>query len=160
MTQIPANSLALFLVLAAVAATGVSQATPSGAVAFVDVTIVPMSRNELRLHQTVLIEGDRIVAIGSADSIRVPQRAKRIPGRGRFLMPGLIDMHVHFVRRPTEADEEDWRYPDFRDRNENFGLLFVANGVTSVRQMHAHPVGDELIARKTGGWLGHPAIRP
>jgi hypothetical protein len=36
--------------------------------------------------------------------------------------------------------------------------LFVANGVTSVRQMHAHPVGDELIARSmTGGWLG-PAI--
>ncbi len=158
MTRIPASTLTVFLALAAVAGTGTSQAISSNAVAFVDVTIVPMSRDELRLHQTVLIEGDRIVAIGSADSIRVPPGAKRIPGGGRFLMPGLIDMHVHFLRRPTDVDEEDWRFPDFRDRNENFRLLFVANGVTSVRQMHAHPVGDELVARSmTGGWLG-PAI--
>ncbi len=158
MTRIPANALKLLLALAAVAGTGASWATPSEAVAFIDVTTVPMSRNELRLHQTVLIEGDRIVAIGAAGSIRLPKGVKRIPGGGRFLMPGLVDMHVHFLRRPTDADEEDWRFPDFRDRNENFGLLFVANGVTSVRQMHAHPVGDELVARSlTGGWLG-PAI--
>src|SRR5258708_18489289 len=158
MTRIPANALTVFLVLATGAGAGASQATPSNAVAFVDVTVVPMRRSELRRHQTVLIEGERIVAIGSADSIRVPQRAKRISGGGRFLMPGLVDMHVHFLRRPTDAEEEDWRSPDFRDRNEDFGLLFVANGVTSVRQMHAHPVGDELMARSmTAGWFG-PAI--
>jgi hypothetical protein len=104
MTRITANALILFLTLAAVAGAGASRANPLNTVAFVDVTTVPMSRNELRLHQTVLIEGDRIVAIGSTDSIRIPQRAKRIPGGGRFLMPGLIDcMFIFSVVRQTRT---------------------------------------------------------
>jgi len=72
--------------------------------------------------------------------------------------PGLIDMHVHMVRRPLDTDPEEWRFPNYRELNERFGLLFVANGVTSVRQLHAHPVGDELRALSMGdSWLG-PAI--
>jgi len=69
-------------------------------------------------------------------------------------MPGLIDMHVHFRRKPTDGDTAYSRMPDYRERNDDTGVLFVANGVTSVRMMHGHPIGDELTARSRGDWLG------
>jgi hypothetical protein len=128
------------------------------AFAFVDVTVVPMGRPRELEHQTVVTRGDRIVAIGAAASIRIPRGATRVDGAGRYLMPGLIDMHVHFMRRPLESDDETWKFPDYAELNERFGALYVINGVTSVRQLHAHPAGDELVARSFGpDWLG-PAI--
>jgi cytosine/adenosine deaminase-related metal-dependent hydrolase len=138
-----------------VSATAVGATTST---AFVDVNVIAMDREEVRAHQTVLVEGERIVAMGPADVINIPRQALRIRGTGRYLIPGLIDMHVHFVRRPSEAEPPEIRHPDYRERNEDFGLLFVANGVTSVRLMHAHPAADELRARSmSDAWLG-PAI--
>ena len=55
------------------------------------------------LGQTVVVESGRIVQMGPSDSIRVPRRAMKIDGRGRFLMPGLADMHVHFIRSALPA---------------------------------------------------------
>ena len=49
--------------------------------AFTDVTVVPMDRERLLEHQTVLIRGDRIAAIGAADSIPVPAGTARVDGR-------------------------------------------------------------------------------
>jgi hypothetical protein len=123
-------------------------------IAFIDVNLVSMNREEVVEHQTVLVERDRIVAIGPTAAVRVPPGARRIAGTGRYLMPGLIDMHVHFRRQPTEGDTAYSRMPDYRERNDDEGALFVANGVTSVRMMHGHPIGDELTARSRGAWLG------
>ena len=44
---------------------------------------------------TLVIEGTRIVAVGSDRNIRLPKGAQRIDGRGLTLLPGLIDCHVH-----------------------------------------------------------------
>ena len=63
-------------------------------------------------------------------------------------------MHVHFGRKPTEGDIASSRIPGCRERNDNAGVLFVANGVASVRMMFGHPIGDELTARSRGDWLG------
>ena len=123
-------------------------------IAFVDVNLVSMNRDEIIEHQTVLVERDQIVAIGPTAAVRVPPGVRRIAGVGRYLMPGLIDMHVHFRRKPTDDDTAYSRMPDYRERNDDTGVLFVANGVTSVRMMHRHPVGDELTARSRGDWLG------
>jgi|SRR5579884_74440 len=84
--------------------------------AFENVTVVPIDEERVLPSQTVLIEGDRIARIGPAAELEPPDGTERIDGRGRFLMPGLFDMHVHF-------------------RDPGFGPLFVANGVTSVRNM-------------------------
>jgi hypothetical protein len=149
----PTAALALLLLLNINSAL----AAPSSTVAFVDVTVVPMTREELRLHQTVVVEGGEIVAIGSSDSIRVPRDARKISGASRYLLPGLIDMHVHFRRQPSDSDVAFNRFPDYQQRNDDMGVLFVANGVTSVRQMHGHPVGDALRVRSLRDWLG-PAI--
>lgn len=85
------------------------------------VTLVPMAREELVADQTLVVRDGRIAALGAADSVEVPEGALRIDGRGKFLMPGLADMHVHV-----------W------DENDLF--LFVANGVTTVRNLFGNPL--------------------
>jgi hypothetical protein len=65
---------------------------------------------------TVVITGDRISAIGNSASTPMPAGAKVVDATGKFLIPGLWDMHVHWYTRDTLS-------------------LFTANGVTGVRQM-------------------------
>lgn len=88
----------------------------SALTAFVDVTVVPMDRERLLGHQTVLVRGERIAEIGSAGAVRIPAGASRIDGRDRYLLPGLADMHVHYD-------------------DPAFNIFYVANGVTTVRSM-------------------------
>lgn len=92
-------------------------ATPAGVTAFVNANVVPMDRASLLRNQTVLVEEGKITRIGPAVSLPIPEGARRIEASGRYLMPGLTDMHVHLVT----------------DRRDLF--LYVANGVTSVRNM-------------------------
>ncbi len=89
------------------------------ATAVVDVIIVDVATGELRPGMTVVISGDRIAAVGRADAVDVPAGATLIPGEGRFLIPGLWDMHIHFSGRPREFDLP----------------LYIANGITGVRDM-------------------------
>lgn len=92
--------------------------------AIVDVTVVPMTDDHTELpNRTVLVRGERIAAEGPSGSVRVPAGARVIDGRGRWLMPGLADMHVHL---------EYLENPDVLK-------LFVANGVTTVRGMDGRP---------------------
>lgn len=92
--------------------------------AIIGVTVIPMTEGSTVLvDQTVLINDGRIASIGTRSGVRVPASARRIEGRGRFLMPGLTDSHVHleYIEDPTVLK------------------LFVANGVTSVRSMDGRP---------------------
>jgi imidazolonepropionase-like amidohydrolase len=81
--------------------------------------------------KTVVIAGGRITAIGNAATERVPDGARVVDASGKYLIPGLWDMHVHWY---------DERYLD----------LFVANGITGIRQMFGMPLHLEWRART---WL-------
>ncbi|HEX5749385.1 MAG TPA: amidohydrolase family protein [Archangium sp.] len=94
-------------------------------VAFVDVNVVPMDSERLLVHQTVVVRGARIVALGPVDATPVPSGAARVEGRGRYLMPGLADMHLHLV--PGTGQPED-------PAGQVLALL-LANGVTSARAL-------------------------
>jgi len=83
------------------------------------VTILDALDPAPRRDQTVVIEGNRIVAVGPAASITVPRGARVVEGQGKFLVPGFWDMHVHTT------------VPGGR---ELLGL-YLANGVTGVRDM-------------------------
>ena len=72
-----------------------------------------------RTDRTVVVRGNRIVTEAAARSTRVPRGARVVDGRGRYLIPGLWDMHVHTVM-PGGAEALP---------------LYVANGVTGVRDM-------------------------
>jgi hypothetical protein len=94
-------------------------------VVITDVNIVEVRRGVILPDQVVVIEKNRIVAVGPRKGTRYPRNAPTIiNGRGAFLIPGLWDMHVHLVFG-------DW----FPLAKEISLPLFVANGVTSVRDM-------------------------
>ena len=62
------------------------------------VSVVPMDREIVLADHTVVIRDGRIAALGPSAEVECPAGARRIDGRGRFLMPGLADMHVHVPR--------------------------------------------------------------
>jgi imidazolonepropionase-like amidohydrolase len=90
--------------------------------AFVDVNVVPMDTERVLANQTVLVEGGRITALGPAGQVTVPAGAVRIDGRGKYLIPGLGDMHAHVNAGPGS-----------NPRPFLFG--YVAHGVTTVRHV-------------------------
>ena len=132
------RTLTLAVVASALAAsTALAQATP--VTAFVDVTTIPMDRERTVPRQTVVVRGDRIVAVGPVASTQIPDGAQRIDGRGKFLMPGLAEMHAH-VLGPQAAGNAD------EQLNKDIFFLYVANGITTIRAMLGAP--NQLVLRE------------
>ena len=114
--------------------------------AVVGATIVHPDRDEKQAKQTgatVVVARNRIVAVGPASSVRVPTGAKVVDGRGKWIIPGLVDGHVHFFQsgnlytRPDVADFTKWMpYAKEVARNQSrlpaTFKVWLASGVTSV----------------------------
>ena len=115
--------------------------------AFVDVNVVPMDSERVVPGQSVLVEGERIVSIGPFASVALPADATRIDGRGKYLMPGLADMHIHI---PPEGSDEATAAKEF--------LLFVAHGVTTARVMIGQPEHLALRDKIARGELLGPSL--
>src|SRR5688500_10786711 len=143
------------IALVAAAACGGAPASPTApagetpqepAVAIVGVTVIHPGADGAAASErdrTVVLSGDRITAVGPAASTEVPKGARVIDGRGAWLIPGLVDAHVHFFQsgnpytRPDAADFNDVvPYADEVARNKarlpaTF-KVWLASGVTSV----------------------------
>lgn len=91
---------------------------PARPLAITGVTVIEATGAPPRPGMTVVVTGDRITAVGKSGDIRVPQQARVVDGTGKYLIPGLWDMHVH-TAGPSHLS------------------LYLANGVTGVRDMHA-----------------------
>ncbi len=91
------------------------------AVVIRNVTVVNVLAGKLRPHTTVVIVGRRITQVGPAATVAAPKGAKVIDGRGRYLIPGLWDMHSHSL----------WSLEAMR----SFLPLYVSQGVTGIRDM-------------------------
>ena len=113
-------------------------------IAFVEVTIIPMAREEALSGQTVLIRQGHIVAIGPPSDVDLPRDAERISGAGKYLMPGLVDAHFHL----QENDTDDRRLLQ----------LLVANGVTSILNLYGTPSILDLRGRVARGEALGPTI--
>lgn len=125
--------------LALLASTSISQAAPAHPrqpIAITDVTIVDVEQGRLLGPRTVLIEDGNIVAIPMPRDAIIPASAQRVDGRGRFLMPGLVDMHVHLFNLSSHRPPNDWSFP-----------MYVANGVLGVRDMRADAASMLLVNR-------------
>ena len=118
-----------------------------GVVAFVDVTVIPMDRERRLPGQTVVVRGDRIVELGPAASVKVPEGATRVEGKGRFLIPGLAEMHAHIPGGQASDSAV-----------ERTLFMYLAGGLTTVRGMLGHPRHLELRARAARGELLSPTI--
>ena len=113
-----------------------SQAPQPEIQAITHVNVIPMDRERILRDQTVLIEGDRVTAVSSAARTKVPKGAHRIDGRGKFLIPGLTDAHVHLYS-PIEF------------------TLYLDHGVTTVFNLNGRPAHllwrDQIAAGKMIG---------
>lgn len=113
------SSVVVFVLLGILAAVPFAQGqvvSQAGPIAFRDVSVIPMDTERVIAHQTVLAEDGKILEIGPVDSMRIPPGSMVIDGRGKFLLPGLADMHTHVDRREMLP-------------------LFLASGVTTVLNM-------------------------
>jgi len=111
--------------VAAIPAASGPNAPPVTAV--VNVTLVPMDREGLLPGQTVIVRGGRIAEIGPASTMTIPAGAIVVDGTGRYLTPGLADMHVHL-------DSLVQARPNFGD-----APLFLAYGITTVLNLRGEP---------------------
>ena len=115
--------LPLLLVLFVV--TSFSSAEPTSQLAITHVTVIDATGRAPQANQTVLIDGGRITAVGSAATIKVPKTARVVDATGKFLVPGFWDMHVHLAG--INADPS-WS-------KQVLLPLLLANGITGVRDM-------------------------
>jgi imidazolonepropionase-like amidohydrolase len=100
--------------------------------AITHVTLIDTVAGRALPEMTVVISGDRITAVGAAKSVKVPRGAQVLDGRGKFLIPGLWDMHAHlFATLPLDPNDPAPR--DF------FVPLLVSSGITGVRSMWDDP---------------------
>jgi imidazolonepropionase-like amidohydrolase len=99
----------------------------TGDVAFVDVTVLPMDSERAIAGQTVVVDDGRIIAMGPSRELSVGGEITIVDGSGKYLMPGLAEMHGHY---PNPAE---------RQFTEDVLFLYVANGVTLVRGMQGGP---------------------
>lgn len=128
------NMISTVVVLFCVASTPLqmrSQSQPTELVLrhvnVIDATGAPVQRD-----MTVIVGGSQITDLRRTGNIRLPKHAKVIDGQGKYLIPGLWDMHVHEI------------FGEWIPRDEDVTpLLFIANGITGVRDM-----GGDLEALK------------
>ena len=110
----------LALILALTSVTGAQ--SPRAPLIIQNVTIIDVTGAPAQLHRTVIVERGRIQEI--YETKRAQKGALVINGTGKFLIPGLWDMHVHTV------------FGDWFPHGKEIALpLFIANGVTGVRDM-------------------------
>lgn len=92
-------------------------------IAFTNVTVIDVKEGVAKPGMSVIVIEERITAVGSVDEIDVPDGATIIEGTGKYLIPGLWDMHAHIE---SDRDTRKIVYP-----------LFIAHGVIGIRNMHA-----------------------
>ena len=101
-------------------------------VVFKSVNVVPMDREQVIENQVVVVKNGKIQSVGNAKKVKYNKNALVIDAQGRYLIPGLAEMHAHV---PPIDDLEPMK---------DVLLLFAANGITTIRGMLGHPKHLEL----------------
>jgi len=117
----------------------------SSVLAIAHVTVIDMTGAPPASDQTVLIDKGKIIALGPANSISIPDGAKILDARGKFLIPGLADMHLHLTGAGEPSGSRNFFLP-----------LLLTNGITSVRDMGGYldyliPLREEIDEGKRVG---------
>ncbi|MBL8291278.1 MAG: amidohydrolase family protein [Bryobacterales bacterium] len=108
-----------------------------------NVTLIDMTGKPARRAMTVVVTGDRITAITPTRQAKLSPDTHVVEGAGRFLIPGLWDMHVHRSTRP----DSKWMFP-----------LEIANGIVGVRDMFGPPDANAWRAEHGSSGQLSPAV--
>jgi len=113
----------LLSIIFAVALSSCSSSDPA-AIAITHVTVIDATGAAPQADSSIIIQGSRIFAVGPSASTPIPRDAKIVDGFGKFLVPGLADMHLHLTGAGEPTGSREFIIP-----------LLVANGITTVRDM-------------------------
>ncbi len=129
----------LFVIIASLTSATVAQSNP---IVFTNVTVIDATGADAQTDMVVVITGEKISAIGKVGKINIPKKAQIINAKGKYLIPGFWDMHVHLSLTSPSS------FP-----------VFVANGVTGVRDMGGWLAEiDEWKTKIDAGILVGPSI--
>lgn len=115
-------------------------------VVFQSVNVIPMNLEKVIANQDVIVRNGVIASMGPAGSYKPQKGAQIVDGAGKYLMPGLAEMHAHV---PPVDDLEPMK---------EVLLLFLANGVTHIRGMLGHPRHLELRTKISSGEILGPSF--
>lgn len=116
--------------ISAIATAGAQRTSISSGVVLNGVTIVDTRTGALKPNQAIVIDGGKIVKIGNAGSFATRGTGKAVDARGKYVVPGFMDMHIHAV--------------DTANLRPSFFPLLIANGVTAFREESVTPANMEL----------------
>jgi imidazolonepropionase-like amidohydrolase len=131
----------------ALAALLVVAAAHGQVVSFENVNVLPMDRDRVLERQTVIVRDGRIAEHGPAGRIKTPDGAVRVEAAGKYLMPGLAEMHGHMPGPDSPPALV-----------EHILFLYIANGVTTVRGMQGNPTALEHRSAVASGRLLGPRL--
>jgi imidazolonepropionase-like amidohydrolase len=126
----PASALVVVVVAAMLLGTSPSSQpfAQAAATAFIGVSVLPMDKETVLANQTVVVTDGKIASIAPADKAQLPTGTVQVDGKGKYLMPGLGELHAH-IPGGTASDADV----------ERTLFLYVANGVTTIRGMLGDP---------------------
>ena len=131
---------AAFTVFFFISCNSQSSVSPAGKqIVFHSVNVIPMDKERVLSNQDVVVKDGKIVAIGDAGKMKFDKDAIIVDGQGKYLIPGLAEMHAHV---PPIDDIEPMK---------NVLSLFAVNGITTIRGMLGHPRHIELRAKIQSG---------
>lgn len=119
--------------------------------AFTNVTVIDPASGKVRSGMTVVVEGGRIASVGKSQTVKLPKSTKVIQARGKYLIPGLWDMHIHLT---VIEDQEVTR--------DIIAPLLAAYGITGVRDMGGDFNRIQVLRREieVGSVIGPRIISP
>ena len=130
-------------------------------IAIVGGTLIDGTGKEPLSNAIIIIEGDKIKAVGSAGKIKVPEGAQKIEAAGKWILPGFIDCHIHLT---TETSELEY----YRDSNSLATLralqlmnMYLRCGVTAVRDVGSHVEAMQaLVQAQKKGYIDSIRVYP
>lgn len=142
------HALALGLGLASLSATALATPAPDGAYVVTDVTVIPVDTDEVLRHRTVLIRDGKIARIAAQGARTRAEGATVVDGRGKFLIPGFVDAHVHIATEGAIRDSKDRAIAALdlgRDHayDRQVMLSFLKAGVTGAANLGGSAGSDE-----------------
>lgn len=142
-------SVSLLIAATFLQSTAFSQKAPSNSYVIKNVNIITMtSPNDVIENATVVITGNIIQSINDT----IPKNARIINGKGKWLIPGLIDMHVHLISDLYAGKRTATQLPTIAFNTQDIMIPFIANGVTSILDLNSN---SSHIAQKKEIEKGH-----